>query len=290
MKSMTGFGQASIFMDPTQIDVQLKTVNGRYLDIKAHLPRELLGIESQLHKKIRMQLHRGRIELWVEIRNQATRKPRVNFLQVNSYLQAVQELETTGIQGELTLGTLLNLPNVFDSNNKCMGDLELVTKIVGDSLNKALDQVLQHRETEGLALKKDLLVRISCLSSLTDQIEKCAEEIVNYYRKKLQEKFTKFQELNNIDPSRFAQEVALLADKADISEEITRLRSHISRFKEILNQGEPAVGKNLDFLCQELNREINTVLAKSRRVKISQTAITAKTEIEKIREQVQNVE
>ena len=287
---MTGFGQSSIHTDMAEVEVQVKTVNGRYRDIKSRLPRDLIGIESLLHKVLRARLHRGRIELRVEVRRREVRTTRVNLGQVESYLKASRELAGAGVQGELTLDTLLALPDVFDSRTRQEDYPKAVITAVEETLDKALDQVVRHRETEGLNLKNDLLVRLSILSGLTNEVEENSKSIVNYQKQRLQERVASLGNLANVDPNRLAQEVAFIADKADVSEEITRLRSHLSRFRELLEDGEPAIGKNLDFLCQELNREINTVLAKSGRVQISEAALTAKTEIERIREQVQNVE
>ena len=290
MRSMTGFGQSSISTDVAEVEAQIKTVNGRYLDIKSRLPRDLLGIESLLHKVLRARLHRGRIELRVEIRRREAGTAHVNLGQVESYLKASRELAEAGVQGELTLDTLLTLPHIFDSRTRQENHPQAIITAVEESLDKALDQVVRHRETEGLSLKNDLLDRLSIVSGLTDEIEESSKSIFNYQRQRLQERIASLENLADFDPNRLAQEVAFIADKADVSEEITRLRSHLSRFRELLEDGEPAIGKNLDFLCQELNREINTVLAKSGRVQISEAAITAKTEIERIREQVQNVE
>ena len=290
MRSMTGFGQASLSTDVVEVEVQVKSVNGRYLDIKSRLPRDLLAIESQLHKSIRERLHRGRVDLWVEVRGREAGVARINLAQVESYLRASRELAVAGVEGELDLGTLLALPDVFDRRNDQELPPDAVNQAIGEALSQALDQVVRHREKEGLSLKQDLLGRLSALSGLTDQIEEGSGSIVDYQRQRLEDKVASVPTLGDVDQTRLAQEVAFIADKVDISEEITRLRSHSSRFQELLGSEEPTIGKNLDFLCQELNREINTVLAKSGRVEISEVAIAAKTEIERIREQVQNVE
>ena len=268
----------------------MKTVNSRYLNLKMRLPRELLSIEPDLKKKIRSLLHRGRVDLWVEVRGQDTGLARVNAGQVEAYLRAAQELSDLGVQGHIDLGTLLTLPDVLDSRGNIDSQLERVVRGVEEGLEKALEQVDRHRRAEGQAMKEDLRNRLSTLAGLTDQIEKQAEGVAEFQRQRLQEKLSSLDDLPEVDATRLAQEVAFYADRADISEEITRLRSHLLRFGELLDADQSMIGKNLDFLCQELNREMNTVLSKAGRVEISEVAVIGKTEIERIREQVQNVE
>ena len=290
MRSMTGFGQSSTSTGTAEIEVQVKTVNSRYLNLKMRLPRELLSIEPDLKKKIRSLLHRGRVDLWVEVRGQDTGLARVNAGQVEAYLRAAQELSDLGVQGHIDLGTLLTLPDVLDSRGNIDSQLERVVRGVEEGLEKALEQVDRHRRAEGQAMKEDLRNRLSTLAGLTDQIEKQAEGVAEFQRQRLQEKLSSLDDLPEVDATRLAQEVAFYADRADISEEITRLRSHLLRFGELLDADQSMIGKNLDFLCQELNREMNTVLSKAGRVEISEVAVIGKTEIERIREQVQNVE
>ena len=290
MRSMTGFGQSSTATDIAEIEVQVKTVNSRYLDLKIRLPRELLSMEPDLKKKIRSRLHRGRVDLWVEVRGQETGLGRVNPAQVKAYLRAAQELSDLGVQGHIDLSTLLTLPDVFGSHGNIDSQLEVVVSGVEQCLGEALEQVGRHRQAEGQEMKEDLRDRLTTLAGLTDQIEKQTEGVAEFQRQRLQDKLSSLDDLPEVDAARLAQEVAFYADRADISEEITRLRSHVLRFGELLDADQSVVGKNLDFLCQELNREMNTVLSKAGRVEISEVAVAGKTEIERIREQVQNVE
>ena len=195
MRSMTGFGQSSISTDVAEVEAQIKTVNGRYLDIKSRLPRDLLGIESLLHKVLRARLHRGRIELRVEIRRREAGTAHVNLGQVESYLKASRELAEAGVQGELTLDTLLTLPHIFDSRTRQENHPQAIITAVEESLDKALDQVVRHRETEGLSLKNDLLDRLSIVSGLTDEIEESSKSIFNYQRQRLQERIAALENL-----------------------------------------------------------------------------------------------
>ncbi len=290
MRSMTGFGQSSTSAGTAEIEVQVKTVNSRYLDLKVRLPRELLSMEPDLKKQTRSLLHRGRVDLWVEVRGQETGLARVNPAQVEAYLRAAQELSDLGVPGHIDLSTLLNLPDVLDSRSNIDSQLEMVAGGVEQCLQEALEQVDRHRQAEGQALKDDLRDRLSTLGGLTDQIEEQAEGIAEFQRQRLRDKLNSLEDLPEVDATRLAQEVAFYADRADISEEITRLRSHLLRFGELLDADQSVIGKNLDFLCQELNREMNTVLSKAGRIEISEVAVAGKTEIERIREQVQNVE
>ncbi len=290
MRSMTGFGQSSMATDIAEVEVQLKTVNSRYLDIKVRLPRELLSMEQDLKKKIRSRLHRGRVDFWLEVRNRETGLARVNPAQVRAYLKASEELAELGVQGHLELSTLLSLPDVFDSRGNPDAQLEEIVRSVDQCLEEALERVIAHRRAEGQTLKEDLHNRLTALAGLTDRIEEQAEGIAEFQRQRLQGRLAALDDLPEVDASRLVQEVAFYTEKVDISEEITRLRSHLARFGELLEAEEPVVGKNLDFLCQELNREMNTVLSKAGRVEVSQVAVEGKTEIERIREQVQNVE
>lgn len=289
MKSMTGFGQASVSNRLADIEVQVKTLNSRYLDVQSNLPRDILGIELELQREIASVLHRGHVDLWIEIRGRAGGLAQINQDQVHAYLEASRELSRLGLSGELDVRTVLTLPDVFSTRGDKQARLEALTEDVHECLRGALEQVLSHREAEGRALLEEITNRLANLSEAVRDIEGSAETIAEYQRQRLTERLGSMQDFPPVDESRLAQEVALFAERGDISEEIARLRSHIQRFQELLSKHEP-IGRSLDFLCQELNREINTILAKAGRVEISQVAVEAKAEIERIREQVQNVE
>ena len=286
MRSMTGFGQSSLATDYAEIEVQMRTVNSRYLDVKIRLPRDLLAMELDLKKKIREQLHRGRVDLWVEVRQQEAGLGRVNRTRVQAYLRAAGELAELGVQGELEMATLLGLPDVFDAASPAGQE---VLDGVDQCVEAALEQVVLHRQAEGRALQEDLQQRLDSLARLSRQIEEQGEEVAAFQRQRLQQRLASIRDLPEVDGSRLAQEVALFAERADISEEITRIASHLRCFSELL-EGDQVVGKNLDFLCQELNREMNTVLSKAGRTGMSEAAVAGKSEIERLREQVQNVE
>jgi uncharacterized protein (TIGR00255 family) len=291
MQSMTGYGKASGVLGETDFDVQIKTVNGRFLDIRARVPHRLLAMESALQKTIRKRLLRGRVDVWIDLREVARTEVNINPTKVKSYLEVVRQLGELGITGDLDVSTLLTLPSIMEEreNTKSSDDAQLKTAILECS-ERALTELMEHRTIEGTALKNDLAARLFSLRSNVHEIADLSGELVASQQKKLEKRLAGLKIHPQIDTSRIAQEVVFYAERSDISEELTRLKFHISRFQEILNSDEKAVGKNLDFLTQELLREMNTILSKSSKTETSNIAVDSKVTIEKIREQVQNVE
>ena len=291
MRSMTGFGKASGATDEANFDVQIKAVNGRFLDIHVRMPRHLLALESSLQATIRKCLKRGRVDAWVELREKGTPGVKIHSEQVQAYLSAAQQLTDLGVAGDLDVATLLGLPQVLEetqeTNNQDEG--QLGPAILG-CVECALAELMEHRSAEGAALKNDLADRILELRECVSKIAELSEDIVSFQQSRLEKRLAALQIQPAIDPTRLAQEVAFLADRSDISEEITRLNSHLDRFQEALDSQAQAVGKNLDFLTQELHREMNTILSKSGKTETSSLALEGKVAIEKVREQVQNVE
>ena len=288
---MTGYGKASGVLGETDFDVQIKTVNGRFLDIRARVPHRLLAMESALQKTIRKRLLRGRVDVWIDLREVARTEVNINPTKVKSYLEVVRQLGELGITGDLDVSTLLTLPSIMEErkNTKSSDDAQLKTAILECS-ERALTELMEHRTIEGTALKNDLAARLFSLRSNVHEIADLSGELVASQQKKLEKRLAGLKIHPQIDTSRIAQEVVFYAERSDISEELTRLKFHISRFQEILNSDEKAVGKNLDFLTQELLREMNTILSKSSKTETSNIAVDSKVTIEKIREQVQNVE
>jgi uncharacterized protein (TIGR00255 family) len=291
MQSMTGYGKASGVLGETDFDVQIKTVNGRFLDIRARVPHRLLAMESALQKTIRKRLLRGRVDVWIDLREVARTEVNINPTKVKSYLEVVRQLGELGITGDLDVSTLLTLPSIMEEreNTKSSDDAQLKTAILECS-ERALTELMEHRTIEGTALKNDLAARLFSLRSNVHEIADLSGELIASQQKKLEKRLAGLKIHPQIDTSRIAQEVVFYAERSDISEELTRLKFHISRFQEILNSDEKAVGKNLDFLTQELLREMNTILSKSSKTETSNIAVDSKVTIEKIREQVQNVE
>lgn len=290
MNSMTGFGHVSKSLKGMDISVDVRTLNSRYFDFRPRLGRELTSLEGELKKEIQLRLGRGRVELYIEVTHKSGNQLELNEALVKNYLDLADSLRKEGLEGRIALQELLNLPGVCVPRKDTAGT-ETIEADILDALRETLDQVLEARRVEGNALKADLEQRLSQLARYMDDIEGQAEKIGEHYFQKLSTRLDELLGEHELDEGRLAQEVFYYVEKSDIAEEITRLRSHLNRFSEYLNASdEGAIGKTLDFVCQEMNREINTILSKTAIVDISRIAIEAKGEIEKIREQVQNVE
>ncbi len=287
---MTGYGQASGTAGAAQVRVEIKTVNGRYLDLKVRLPRELQALEAAVCRCLDAGLHRGRVEAGFSLVLQTSDQFEINRPLVRNYLDAAEAARSLGAEGELSVSGLLQLPGVLQPREQDFSAPEIEAQLL-DIVRQALEQVQQVREAEGLALRGDLLARLDDLESTIGKIEPFSEKVTEHFRDKLEQKLARmFKHEGVVDQARLAQEVIFYSEKADITEEITRLRSHLQRFRAVLANSDGSVGKNLDFLCQEMNREMNTIVSKSSLPEISGLGVEGKVEIEKIREQVQNVE
>ena len=290
MRSMTGFGQASTTTEEMNVAVEIRTVNSRYLDLNLRLPKELSSLEPELRKKIQTSLSRGRADVYVDLSLKSGSHYDLNEAVVENYIAAAEKVRALGAEGRLDVSTLVQLPGVIVPQpvDLAAGGLaETIHEIFG----KALEKVVSTRSSEGVELKKDFLKHMKRLQQLTDSIDQQAGKIQECHRQKLTQKLGRLQEEGAVDENRLAQEILHYVDRADIAEEITRLRSHISHFEQELKGSESAVvGRRLDFIAQEMGREMNTILSKSPFAELSELALEGKTVIEKIREQVQNVE
>ena len=290
MQSMTGFGQAAGSTEAAAVSVEIKTVNGRYLDINLRLPKELASVEPDLRKELQRRLGRGRVDVFVNLTLKATDRYELNQSLVQNYMTIADDVRALGVTGSLEVTTLLPLPGVVVSRQMDV-DSEGVLETLHTVFRQALDRLIVLREKEGEELRKDLKKRIEKIGRLVESIEGKTDEISSHYRQKLKSRLQELSKSEQIDHNRLSQEVVYYLERSDITEEITRLRSHLGLFLESLAvpEGE-VVGRRLDFICQEISREINTVLSKSPLADISEPALDGKTEADKIREQVQNVE
>lgn len=290
MQSMTGFGHAERSTQEMDLAVDIKTVNGRFLDVVARLPKELAAFETALRKEVQSRLSRGRVEVFVNLTLKTSGQLELNESLVHNYLGLVDRLRSMGLEGEARLTDLLDLPGVLiPSAPEVSSERTLQTFL--DAAWEALDKVLSVRQAEGEILKIDLKTRLGHLAEITGKIAEGSRQMTDYYREKLWKRVRELTQDQGVDENRLFQEVLHYSERSDISEEITRLRSHIERFRRYLEQTEEGqVGKNLDFLCQEMNREMNTILSKSALAELVEIAVEGKAEIEKMREQVQNVE
>jgi uncharacterized protein (TIGR00255 family) len=292
MKSMTGFGRGTFSGEGFEVSVEMKTVNNRFLDVVLKLGSELQTLEATLKKSISARLARGRVDVSVQYDRSQEISYELNRPVISGYMEALNKLKTEfAIGGEPDINVIARLPNIFNVKKEQVGD-EFMSA-VETAASAALDDLESMRLSEGGMLKTELSERLSKIEELTEAIESEAGNIADEYRqrltKRIGELLAKTESQIELDQGRLAQEVAYLADRSDISEEIARLRTHIEHFRSIMDE-EKEVGKRLDFLTQELNREANTITSKTNNMIVKENALQVKSEIEKIREQVQNVE
>jgi uncharacterized protein (TIGR00255 family) len=290
IKSMTGFGQGSAEGEDFKVGVDVRTVNNRFLDIHLRLPQELASLELALKKQIQGAVKRGRIDLNISIEQTKQTSFEINRPLVSGYLTALSELKSEfGLGGEPTLELLAKLPGALQVSQDSSGlDDRLVAGLVS-AVAQALVSLTEMRIIEGQELAAEIGSRLDVIEGKLPIIESEAGQLPAIYRERLSRRIQEVLAVGAVDETRLAQEAVLLADRSDISEEIARLKSHITQMRDIL-RSDDEVGKRLDFILQEMNREANTILSKSNDLAISDAAIVVKTEVEKIREQVQNVE
>lgn len=290
MQSMTGYGRRQCSRDGREMTVEIKTVNHRFLDISCRLPRSLSFAEDAVRKMISASLRRGHVDLnitYLNLRADA-REVRADLALAEQYRRALTEMaRQMGEKQEGMLSFIASQPDVLNVT-VCEEDQEAVLSLLMDTLKLALDDVKQMREKEGSALYEDLSFHLAQVSRCRDEIAVLAPRVPRNYQEKLTQRLKELG-VQEIDEQRLAQEVALMADRCAIDEELSRLLSHIAQMQEAMKQaGE--TGRRLDFLTQELNREVNTIGSKASDAAITRLVVEAKSEIEKLREQVQNVE
>lgn len=289
---MTGFGRGSASGDEFTVAVEIKTVNNRYLDIHLRLSQELSPLEMIIRKRVGARLSRGRVDLNINFERTGATNYEVNRPLIAGYVSAMREIQQQfNLAGDIDVSSVARLPGALTPGRD--GLKEVNTAGLDRALDQALDDLERMRESEGAALAEEMRLRLTKLEAEVPIIEAAAAGLTDAYRQRLQKRVgelvSRSGQTVELDAGRLAQEVAYLADRSDISEELVRLRSHIEQFRvTVESQGE--VGKRLDFLLQELNREANTVLSKSTEISIKDAGLAIKAEVEKLREQVQNVE
>ena len=291
LKSMTGYGRAQFADEGMKITVEIKSVNHRFLEPVIKLPRKYSLLEERIKDEIRIQLQRGRIDVWVgieELSNQSSALKVDKDLAMDYYKSLKELAKLAGIPQEITVYELSCLEGVVVLQEQ-ETDLELVWEKIKAPFQEALEQLVEMRVKEGKRLGEELQHRTDLLMGLISEIEARIPLVVEAYKARLQERILGFAEGIDVDPARIATELAVFAEKSDITEEVVRFKSHLSQLGESLRSKEP-VGRKMDFIMQELNREINTVGSKSPDLILSQKVVDAKSEIEKMREQVQNIE
>jgi uncharacterized protein (TIGR00255 family) len=289
LKSMTGYGQGTASGETFTVTVDLRSVNNRNLDIHWRAPQDLAPMEITLKKQVQAAISRGRVDVTINFQQTSDTTYDLNRPLIRGYLEALRTMrDEFGLAGEADLATIARLPNALVAPaNSTLSDT--VVHGVENALTQALAALVAMRAVEGHELQKELLLRVDRIEKHLRVIETNAGGIVEAYRDKLRKRISELLDKNVVDETRLAQEVAYLAERSDISEEIARLNSHLTQLRELL-AGDGEIGKKLDFLLQETNREANTILSKSAELAICDAAIEIKTEVEKLREQSQNVE
>lgn len=291
IKSMTGYGRAQASVDGSDILVEIKSVNNRYYDFSARLPRMYGYLEEKLKTFLSGSISRGKIEVSVSIYNNTGKDEEItlNLDVANGYINALRGAnESLGLTDDITLSQVSRFPDVFIVK-KIIEDEESVWNNIRPVAEEAVAKFVSMRETEGAKMKDDLLSRLDFILKEVEKVEIQSPKTTENYRNRLYQKLKEVLSDNNIDEQRIVTEAAIFSEKIAVDEETVRLRSHISQFKELLETSEP-VGRKLDFLVQEMNREANTIGSKAQDVAITKIVVDIKSEIEKIREQIQNIE
>lgn len=291
IRSMTGFGREHRIIDGREILVEIRSVNHRYFEFSAKLPRSYMYLEDKLKTLLQGRCSRGKIEISVSIYNVSGKETQVsvNPSVVEGYISALRDIKDDfGLSDDLSLSSVFKMTDAFNIL-KADIDEEQIWNTVKETAETALVRFVAMRENEGSRMKEDILSKLLSLEQKVGEIEIISPETVTAYRTRLYEKLSEILENNQVDENRILLEAAIFAEKTAVDEETVRLHSHIAQFREMLDM-EEVVGRKLDFLVQELNREINTISSKSQDVRITRIIVDAKSEIEKIREQIQNVE
>ena len=290
MKSMTGFGRASLESNGKNYIIEIKTVNNKYSDITVKSPKRLSFMEDKIRKQIANRITRGKVEVSVSFFDFSNKSKNVvlNKEVAKEYIKQLREIaDENNLSENISVVEIAKLPDILnsiDSDN----DEEIASEAL-QCLNMALDSLIEMRKAEGENIKQDLLVRIERVKNLVDKIAENSKGIVEEYVSKLEKRVKEILKNDVVDENRIAQEAVIYADKTSIEEELTRLNSHIVQFKELVNSDGP-VGKKLDFMIQEMNRETNTIGSKAGSGEITKAVIDLKVELEDIREQIQNIE
>lgn len=291
IKSMTGFGRSEIVKGNRKISVEIKSVNHRYLEAGIKMPKKLNVFESRMRDLLKKYATRGKIDIFINYEDDSESQVNLKFNQniADEYMAIFNNMsEKYNLKNDMTVGGLARFPEVI-TMDEVQEDEEELWHFIEEAMKAALEQFVNTRILEGENLKKDLLGKLDHMEELVAFVEKRSPEIMKEYRSKLESKVKELLGDTTIDESRIATEVIIYADKICVDEETVRLRSHIEHARKCLNK-DGGIGRKMDFIAQEMNREANTTLSKANDIEISNAAIDLKTEIEKVREQIQNIE
>ena len=291
IRSMTGYGKSNLSIEQREYQIEIKSVNHRYLDINIKIPKTLSYLEETIKKQISEKIKRGKIDVYVTYENnsQEGKDIKINKELAKIYINQLKELaQEEKISSNIEVTEIAKFPDILtiktdEENEKIKDEIVQVTK-------EATDKIIEMKNIEGKKIEQDLLARIEKIKNKTEEISKKSTGLIEEYVVKLEKRIKEILKTEEIDKSRLAQEVVIYADKCSIEEEITRLESHIYQFKNLITGNNETVGKKLDFIIQEMNRETNTIGSKANSLEITNGVIEIKTELEDIREQIQNIE
>ncbi len=289
--SMTGFGRGEFTENDRKMIVEMKSVNHRYCDVNVRLPRKLNFLENDIKAFVKKKLSRGKVDLFINYEDNSEKQESIRFNEslAREYMSYFKKMaETFDIRNDVAVSHISRYPDVLVIEEQG-DDEDLLWSLMAGALDLAVEKMINTRMTEGELLKKDIFGKLDIMTNALVEIDKQSPQVVADYKVKLENRIAELMDNVSVDAERLSVEVAIFADKCCIDEEIVRLRSHIEHMTKTLGLGQP-IGRKLDFLAQEMNREANTILSKANSILISNHALELKTEIEKIREQIQNIE
>ena len=289
IRSMTGYGRGKYEIDSREYTVEIKSVNNRYCDVSVKLPRSISYLEEKIKKEITNKVSRGKVDVFITFYNNSTKGKNIKFNRelAGIYIKELKELaKENGINSDIQVTDISKFPDVLSIENE--EDEELIWIELKLPLEEAINNFICMKETEGRKIYEDLTNRIENIQSKVDVISENSTRLIKDYIVKLENRIKELLDTDKIDENRLAMETVIYADKCSVEEEITRLNSHICQFKELIK--ENVVGKKMDFMIQEMNRETNTIGSKSSSIEITNLVVEIKTQIEDIREQIQNIE
>lgn len=288
---MTGFGRSNLEIDGRNYIIDIKTVNNRYSDISVRLPRTMNFAEELVRKEISNSITRGKVDISINFYDYSnkTKKVILNRQLANDYINQLKEIaRENDLSEDINIVDIAKLPEILNSVDS--DDMEIVKQEILKCLKNAINNLLEMREKEGEIIKQDLNIRIIKVEQIIEKISLEMTGLIEEYVERLKNRVKELLNLDYVDENRIAQEAVIYADKMSIEEELTRLRSHIVQFKDLINNSQEPIGKKLDFIIQEMNRETNTIGSKSGNNNITNLVINLKVELEDIREQIQNIE
>lgn len=291
IKSMTGFGRSTYENEGREYIIEIKSVNNRFTDINIKMPRNLNYLEEKIRKQILSNISRGKVEVSIQLNNNSDLGKKINLNTdiANRYIEELKKLtEETNIIDNINIMDIAKFPDVLNIKIDEEAE-EIIEKELFIALDSAINSFLDMRQKEGSKIKVDLENRIEVIKQKIEQISSISAGLVDEYVVKLETRIKELLKTDVVDQTRLAQEVVIYSDKCSVEEEITRLKSHISQFLNLLNENI-AIGKKLDFLIQEMNRETNTIGSKANNLEITNFVVDIKTELENVREQIQNIE